>query len=97
MNEYIKRLDFCIIEIEPFATNNVSTLFSEHISYGLYSHLANSYSCDYIKTTALTAPFCCSFFQNQHFIQLNALTIMQLYHIIKLDKYYILYYIPNII
>ena len=93
----MKRLNFCIIEIEPFATNNVSTLFSEHISYGLYAHLANSYSCDYIKTTAPTVPFCCSFFQNQHFIQLNALTIMQLYHIIKLDKCNILYYIPNII
>ena len=42
------------MEIEPFAANNVSTLFSEHILYGLYAHLANSYSCDYIKTTAPT-------------------------------------------
>ena len=80
------------MEIEPFAANNVSTLFSEHILYGLYAHLANSYSCDYIKTTAPTVPFCCSFFQNQHFIQLNALTIMQLpYNKIRQMQYPVLY------
>lgn len=49
-----------------------------------YIPVANSYSCHYIKTTSQPTAVCCSFFQNQHFIQFNALTIMQLYHIIKM-------------
>lgn len=62
----------------------VAPTFCPKTYHTTYIPVANSYSCHYIKTTAQPTAVCCSFFQNQHFIQFNALTIMQLYHIIKM-------------